>query len=230
MLPDQSCRKCGGELLKYTLCAECKKVTQWACKLCNLTTMETHAGCLYLETYLLVGKRNFGTLRTVHYPERNHLMKIRVHCFRSKKLLVFGLIAVMLITMSFTTVDAIASMFTQFESELIPPSIQSPTHMTPFSSIPMIDIHTTNQNPTHPVNDMETSYNDCIGAANGVFLTMECTAVHGSPYIVVAEIPYMLKSQFGSNVFSISGFSVTVKTNSLVINYDKKQYETQIIT
>lgn len=47
-MPDESCRTCGEILKKYSLCAECKKVTQQICVNCGLKTMEQiHEDCFY---------------------------------------------------------------------------------------------------------------------------------------------------------------------------------------
>jgi hypothetical protein len=39
-MPDESCRKCGGLLLEYTVCAKCREVTRFVCRICGFKTME----------------------------------------------------------------------------------------------------------------------------------------------------------------------------------------------
>jgi len=47
-MPDESCRKCGGILKRYSLCAECRKATQLICVKCGSLTMDTlHMNCFY---------------------------------------------------------------------------------------------------------------------------------------------------------------------------------------
>ena len=43
LLPDESCRKCGGLLLNYTLCGKCRVPTSFICKICAYKTLpRTH--------------------------------------------------------------------------------------------------------------------------------------------------------------------------------------------
>jgi len=37
-MPDESCRKCGGLLLEYTVCAECRSTNQFVCRICGTKT------------------------------------------------------------------------------------------------------------------------------------------------------------------------------------------------
>lgn len=39
-MPDESCRKCGGLLLNYSLCGKCKASTRFICRICGLITPE----------------------------------------------------------------------------------------------------------------------------------------------------------------------------------------------
>jgi hypothetical protein len=48
-LPDESCRHCGGSLINYAQCAECKIVISMICKSCGTKTEEQfHSGCLFV--------------------------------------------------------------------------------------------------------------------------------------------------------------------------------------
>ena len=40
ILPDESCRKCGGLLLNYSLCGKCKASTRFICRICGTVTLE----------------------------------------------------------------------------------------------------------------------------------------------------------------------------------------------
>jgi len=46
-MPDESCRHCGGILIDFSQCAECKKITRLICKSCkNITTEQFHSQCI----------------------------------------------------------------------------------------------------------------------------------------------------------------------------------------
>lgn len=40
MMPDESCRICGGMLLEYLVCADCREVVQFVCRVCSQKTLE----------------------------------------------------------------------------------------------------------------------------------------------------------------------------------------------
>jgi hypothetical protein len=47
-MPDESCRKCGGVLIKCTQCAECKEIISMICQNCGARTMEQfHDYCMF---------------------------------------------------------------------------------------------------------------------------------------------------------------------------------------
>ena len=47
-MPDESCRTCGGILIKCSLCAQCKKLIQQMCQKCGVKTEEQfHNDCFY---------------------------------------------------------------------------------------------------------------------------------------------------------------------------------------
>ncbi len=47
-MPDESCRKCGGVLVKCTQCAECKEIISMICQNCGMRTMEQfHDYCMF---------------------------------------------------------------------------------------------------------------------------------------------------------------------------------------
>ena len=39
-MPDESCRVCGGLLLEYLICADCREVVQFVCRICGKKTMK----------------------------------------------------------------------------------------------------------------------------------------------------------------------------------------------
>jgi len=52
-MPDESCRKCGGVLLDYSLCGKCKDATRFICRICGTITVEQFhtALCFNLVNY-----------------------------------------------------------------------------------------------------------------------------------------------------------------------------------
>jgi len=50
-LPDESCRICGGSLIDFAQCAECKKLISMICKSCGTKTAEQfHSECILTLT------------------------------------------------------------------------------------------------------------------------------------------------------------------------------------
>ena len=41
-MPDESCRKCGGLLLEYYICGDCKEPTQLFCRICAQKTIQRY--------------------------------------------------------------------------------------------------------------------------------------------------------------------------------------------
>lgn len=45
-MPDESCRRCGHELVEYLKCKECNKTTRFVCWFCgNKTNIQYHFNC-----------------------------------------------------------------------------------------------------------------------------------------------------------------------------------------
>lgn len=40
MMPDEFCRRCGGKLIEYLVCANCRDVVQFMCRICSQKTIE----------------------------------------------------------------------------------------------------------------------------------------------------------------------------------------------
>lgn len=51
-MPDESCRRCGGSLIDYARCTECRKILLKMCKkCCGTVTYSSHVGCFrFFET------------------------------------------------------------------------------------------------------------------------------------------------------------------------------------
>ena len=51
-MPDESCRGCGGTLIDFSQCAECKQIISLICKSCHRKTMEQfHSQCVGIDEY-----------------------------------------------------------------------------------------------------------------------------------------------------------------------------------
>src|SRR5512147_1245904 len=51
IMPDESCRTCGGALVYHRSCSDCRKVTQKKCSACNRTTpLQSHQYCIMNST------------------------------------------------------------------------------------------------------------------------------------------------------------------------------------
>lgn len=63
-MPDESCRGCGGVLLDFSQCAECKEIISLICKSCHRKTMEQfHSRCLLGETEY--GHSNISSIENI---------------------------------------------------------------------------------------------------------------------------------------------------------------------
>ena len=53
ILPDESCRRCGGMLLDYSVCAKCRAPTVFICRICGRKTDEQfHESICFREEVL----------------------------------------------------------------------------------------------------------------------------------------------------------------------------------
>ena len=64
-MPDESCRHCGGKLIDFSQCAECKGITRKICKSCQgITTEQFHSTCmmgiLKITTQIMPRKNMYG--------------------------------------------------------------------------------------------------------------------------------------------------------------------------
>lgn len=60
-MPDESCRKCGSSLKEYVVCAECREVNQYICKVCgHKTETQFHDGYCFIKPHHSEYKINLG--------------------------------------------------------------------------------------------------------------------------------------------------------------------------
>lgn len=62
-MPDESCRNCGGELKKCTICVECRGTVSLICNVCGKrTTEQIHSICFNSEQ-----KSNYSYFPRISY-------------------------------------------------------------------------------------------------------------------------------------------------------------------
>ena len=66
-MPDESCRKCGGVLVRCTQCAECKETISMICQNCGTRTTEQ------FHDYCMFGASNFREYRLESDQESDYV-------------------------------------------------------------------------------------------------------------------------------------------------------------
>jgi len=61
LLPDESCRKCGGLLLEFSICGDCREPIQLICRICSQKTEFK-----YHDGFCFKAKDHQKTLLIVH--------------------------------------------------------------------------------------------------------------------------------------------------------------------
>ena len=217
-MPDGSCRTCGGELVKCSLCVECRKVVQKICKICKFTTeRELHHECLNLEEYQSRDTKSASVLvtgpRKIHSPESGHNLKN----YLPKLLLIFCIVGIFAVGI----IDFAYFYFAQYPID----NEQNSKLNTVAGNFSIISF-----GPKVLSNNiMGVNYNNCLGSANGSYLLIKCPTPYGFVYQAIVQIPTDLITQFQSNVFSIRDFSVNENAYSIIINYQNKMYSTSFI-
>ena len=71
-MPDESCRSCGGLLLNYSLCGNCKAPTRFVCRICGRITVER------FHDFLCFNLVNFDE-KITPYPQKGMPQTQRYH-------------------------------------------------------------------------------------------------------------------------------------------------------
>ncbi len=223
-MPDDSCRTCGGDLVKHTRCSECRKIIQKMCTVCNLKThKEFHPKCLGLDMYQVSNEKTFATAQTVVYktPETRKNKKKHI----SNKILVLS----GLVMISMTGLI--------FGNYLIPILPHEPTSTT---NDEVRYTETKNQiQPTNVISNQgldtvthssfKAQYANCLGISDGNNLAINCPTDYGIVYKAIVKIPDDLVLQFESKIFHMRNFSVLENSNDLLIEYQRQTYVTSFI-
>ena len=208
-MPDESCRTCGGELVRSSRCAECRKVTRWICLMCHLPTREQfHHDCLTLEP-ILVNAKNQSLLLEQHKT----IKKSEIKSGHTKKAKLFVTILVSLaigfFAIGFGTLD-------HFDPSY---SAVNTTQSAGKSNI----IH--NPIVLNPITQ-SAHYDNCLAISDGKAMSVKCPTAYGYAYNAVLQIPQALTSLLHQKSFSLRGISLTENVNSILIQYEKKLYTT----
>jgi len=228
-MPDESCRSCGGDLVRYSLCAECRKAIQKICKVCSLKTHEhLHQRCLHLESYQIVGERNLSMIvknydnskkANTSYTSRKDKY------YLGPALIIFGIIGIFI---------AVSGMnyFDLFDTQGDNAQIFEPRYA---SQSPSLTVQNTQPDTIQRtsmlsiINDKKSTYDNCIGFSNGASFAISCPTADGLVYKTIVGIPNELISKFQNNIFNLRNFSITEHLDSILIEFEKKTYVTDRI-
>src|SRR3989475_7924007 len=200
-MPDESCRTCGGELVRYSLCSECGKATQKKCNLCNnITRKQIHDRCT--KTISLTNSQNPQVVKIVHKAQTSS----HGRSFRSY-VVAFGIVAVFL----GMTLAANFDLFQAVSSDV--KAIYSNN-----KSLDQISYHTI---------VYQKSFQNCLAYGSGESVTVTCPTDYGSAYKAILDMPKDLSAKFSYAMFSIRGVSVNENVDgSIVLLYLNNQYKT----
>lgn len=225
-MPDNLCRTCGGDLIKWSTCTECRKVTQRICGTCNLKTLENHHfHNLSITQYSMLNPKNtlatvqsYDDVSVVKKPQKSRGDKSHL----STILVVFGIVTGMIV-LGMSGITYLQSSHNHESTGplvIISSEIPQGSHVIPKAN--PVDM-------AHSNDSVKPTYGNCIGIANGVDLTVTCPTGYGYVYKAVVEIPAELISQFENKIFSLRDISITEHTDSISIQYEKRMYESKFI-
>ena len=208
LMPDISCRLCGGSLVNCSLCPNCRKITQQICNICGSKTQEqVHPNCLYLESSRTRNGMKINLL--VHtqgsrIDTNQHSEKIRT---LRNVLLVFGIVGF------FVVGFVVVNYFTLFQNQTNEDQVTKTTITQQLSQ--------NHDNLSH------RSYDNCLAYGSGQSMTVTCPTGYGYVYQAILTAPQKLVSEFSDQVFSIRGISVVEYSDgSVVLQYHKNVYTT----
>ena len=201
LMPDESCRTCGGELLGHMICSDCRKATQKICKSCNRSTLpQSHKHCIKnslshqkpMLAQVINSKSSKSTRNSLHFS----FLTIGV---------IAGFVILGLVTTSYTGV---------------PQGIQDEAQATNLNNI---SVHAIDTFPTQS----GKSYNNCLAYGSGESITVTCPTDNGTVYKGILNMPKDMKNDFSDSVFSIRGVTITENSDgSVTLQYHLKKYVT----
>lgn len=223
-MPDKLCRTCGGDLIKWSACSECRKITQKICKACNIKTIEEyHSHRIHLAPYQIVNSTStISTVQSYNNPTNSKAPKKNRYNrnYRNNILVISGMIAGIIFL----------GMVSTSHQESFSSPRTSQIQMNPPSEHPsVVQSETPHTDTTHSSIDVKYTYSNCLGVSDGMHLTVTCPTEYGNAYKAVVGIPSELMSQFENNVFNLRGLSIIEHIDHISIQYAKKMYEAKFV-
>ena len=223
-MPDKSCRTCGGDLIKWSACSECRKITQKICKICDVKTIEEfHSHHIHLVPYQIVNSTSMiSTVQSYNRSKNLKTIKKNNHSKRHRNniLVVFCITIIGMIILGMTSVSNL---------ELFPSSKTSQIQVIPPEHPSVVQPETNHIDTTHSGTDVKYTYSNCLGVSDGIHLTVTCPTGYGGVYKAVVDIPAELMSQFENNIFNLRDLSIVEHVDSISIQYAKKTYEAKFV-
>ena len=204
LMPDESCRVCGGLLISRSLCSECKKVIQRVCRICGVKTEEQfHYECLPLEAHAAR-----SGMKTEFLILPNLAIRTKKSHQSRNVFLVFGVVCIFALGFA---MEFPLSNFQWWTGE----------GETTKSTI------TTQDLSTQTLGQIRMEYENCLGSGNGKSMTLRCPTEIGMVYEAVLAMPKDLEAKFSNGVFNIRGISASENSDgSVVIRYHDDLYRT----
>ena len=223
-MPDNSCRTCGGELIKWSTCSDCRKITQRQCRKCSLKTVKDFHSHISLESYQVLEARSaiatvqsYSNLVNVKKPKKDHnganqISRILVVSGIVMGLIILGISGTSYLTSSYVHISTEPKMTSSIQQDVVQ-TVKEPPH-----------VDTLNSN-----DDVKPTYSNCLGNANGVSLTITCPTTYGYVYKAIVNIPSGLITQFENKVFNLRELSIIEHLDSVTIQYEKRTYEAKFV-
>ncbi len=199
-MPDESCRKCGRELIKCSLCSKCRGAIQWICSSCGIKTGEEfHPHCLHLENYQILSSRNQKMIIPYSDTVKNNRKLLKKG---QKNKIKFLLLALPIIVGCVTIIEFTnGGIFSKIINEA--------------SSLQLLNYQ---------------YYDNCLVQSNGASMTINCPTIYGTAYKFVTTVPKEFASQLEETIFSIRGISILEFHNTLILEYHNKMYVGEILS
>jgi len=206
-MPDKPCSTCGGELISYLTCSECRKPTQRICRICdNMTIPEYHQNCLYVES---LKTRNGMQIDIITTKKSDHKIKntdnAKINLSLRNLLLVFNIVG--FFVLGFATADY----FDLYQNQT--------------NSIQTIKSNLSVQNIQQANNSILNIYKNCLGYGEGKSITVTCPTEKGYVYKATFAMPHGLVTKLSTDDFSIHSMSIIENSDgTIVLEYKKNLY------
>lgn len=212
-MPDESCRTCGGELILYSKCSECRKATQRICTICHtMTEQEYHQNCLHIESLKVENGMQIDIMPTSKSDYKSENSRyINIDFSLPNLLLVFNIVG--FFVLGFAT----ANYFDLYQGHTIDAQIMT-------SDLSTQNILLTN-------NSVLNIYENCLGYGKGESISITCPTDKGYVYKTILAMPHDLTTKLAMTDFSIRSISISENSDgSVILEYQKNLYPTSFFT